>query len=98
MKLRNIFTALAAAAFALVGCQQEEKFLDEVQVSQSMVALDINGGSADITVTATADWKIAEVKDVWPEVVTRDEDGKVTAINVSKGESVLEGTDLVIIE
>ena len=25
-------------------------------------------------------------------------DGKITAINVSKGESVLEGTDLVIIE
>ena len=27
-----------------------------------------------------------------------DKDGKITAINVSKGESVLEGTDLVIIE
>ena len=61
MKLRNIFTALAAAAFALVGCQQEEKFLDEVQVSQSMVALDINGGSADITVTAAAEWEFAGI-------------------------------------
>ena len=30
--------------------------------------------------------------------ITPDKDGKVTAINVSKGESVLEGTDLVIIE
>ncbi len=27
-----------------------------------------------------------------------DKDGKVTAVNVSKGDSVLEGTDLVIIE
>ena len=27
-----------------------------------------------------------------------DRDGKVTAINVNKGESVLEGTDLIIIE
>ena len=79
MKLRNIFTALAVAALTFVGCQEEDRFLDEVQVSQSLVTLDVNGDSADITVTATADWKIAEVKDVWPEVVTRDEDGNVTA-------------------
>jgi RPA family protein len=79
MKLRNIFTALAVAALTFVGCQEEDRFLDEVQVSQSLVTLDVNGGSADITVTATADWKIAEVKDVWPEVVTRDKDGNVTA-------------------
>ena len=30
--------------------------------------------------------------------INADKDGKVTAINVRKGESVLEGTDLVIIE
>ena len=30
--------------------------------------------------------------------INADRDGKITAINVSKGESVLEGTDLVIIE
>ena len=30
--------------------------------------------------------------------INADKDGKVTAINVSKGESVLEGTDLVIID
>jgi len=27
-----------------------------------------------------------------------DKDGKVTAINVNNGDSVLEGTDLIIIE
>ena len=30
--------------------------------------------------------------------INADKDGKISAINVSKGESVLEGTDLVIIE
>ena len=30
--------------------------------------------------------------------INADKDGKITDINVSKGESVLEGTDLVIIE
>ena len=57
MKLRNIFTALAAAALAFVGCQKESGFLDEVQVSQSLVTLDVQGGEASVTVTATADWK-----------------------------------------
>ena len=42
MKLRNIFTMLAAAlAFAFVGCQEEERFLDEVQVSQSFVTFAV---------------------------------------------------------
>ena len=30
--------------------------------------------------------------------INADRDGKVVAVNVSKGESVLEGTDLIIIE
>ena len=30
--------------------------------------------------------------------INSDKDGKIAAINVSKGESVLEGTDIVIIE
>ena len=53
MKLRNIFTALAVAAFAFVGCQVEEKFLDEVQVSQSIVALPIEGGQVEVVVTVS---------------------------------------------
>lgn len=83
MKLRNIFTALAVAALAFVGCQEGERFLDEVQVSQSTVSIDVNGGSAEITVTATADWKFAELKDVWPEVIQRDTAGKVVSTTPS---------------
>jgi biotin carboxyl carrier protein len=30
--------------------------------------------------------------------INADKDGKVTSILVSKGESVLEGTDLIVIE
>ena len=61
MKLRHIFTALAAAALAFVGCQQEEKFLEEVQVSKSLIALPIEGGSDEITVTAADKWEITGV-------------------------------------
>ena len=65
MKLRNIFTALAAAALALVGCQKESKFLDEVQVDKSIVAIPVEGGQDKVTVTATADWTIEMPEDAW---------------------------------
>ena len=58
MKLRYIFTALAAAALTFVGCQEEERFLDEVQVSQSVVAIDVAGGQVEVTVTANDAWEI----------------------------------------
>ena len=58
MKLRYIFTALAAAALAFVGCQEEERFLDEVQVSQSVVAIDVAGGQVEVTVAASDAWEI----------------------------------------
>ena len=58
MKLRYIFTALAAAALAFVGCQEEERFLDEVQVSQSVVAIDVAGGQVEVTVAANDAWEI----------------------------------------
>ena len=61
MKLRNIFAALAVAALAFVGCQEEERFLDEVKVSQSYVAIPAEGGQAEITVNAVDAWEITEV-------------------------------------
>ena len=62
MKLRNIFTMLAAAlAFAFVGCQEEERFLEEVQVSQSFVAIPVTGSTVEVTVDAAAEWAIAGV-------------------------------------
>ena len=65
MKLRYIFTALAAAALAFVGCQQEERFLDEVQVSKSIVSLPIEGGKDTLTVTAQAEWALELPDDAW---------------------------------
>ena len=61
MKLRNIFAALAVAALAFVGCQEEERFLDEVKVSQSYVAIPAEGGQAEITVNAVDAWEFTGV-------------------------------------
>ena len=80
MKLRHIFTALAAAALAFVGCQQEEKFLEEVQVSKSLIALPIEGGSEEITVTAADKWEITGI----PEWLT------VAPVSGEAGETVVK--------
>ena len=61
MKLRYIFSALVAAALAFVGCQEEERFLDELQVSQSIIALPIEGGQVVVDVTAVDNWEITDV-------------------------------------
>lgn len=59
MKLRNIFTLLAAAlSLAFVGCQEQERFLDEVKVSKSYVAIPVKGGEMKIQVDASAEWNI----------------------------------------
>ena len=59
MKLRNIFTILAAAAtLAFAGCQEKERFLDEVKVDVSYVALPAAGGQVVVTVNATDSWEI----------------------------------------
>ena len=61
MKLRNIFTALAAAVIAFAGCQEKERFLDEVKVSQSMIAIPAEGGQVKVTVNAVDSWEITDV-------------------------------------
>lgn len=80
MKLRHIFTALVAATLAFVGCQQEEKFLEEVQVSKSLIALPIEGGSDEITVTAADKWEITGI----PEWLT------VAPVSGEAGETVVK--------
>lgn len=69
MKLHKLFLTLAALAATAVSCVKDELAqLDEVQVSQSYIALPTEGGSCDVTVTATASWEIAGI----PEWLTVD--------------------------
>ena len=58
MKLRHIFTALAAAVLTFVGCQEDLKVLEEVQVSKSLVAIPVEGGQVEVTVNANDAWQI----------------------------------------
>lgn len=62
MKLKYIFTALVAALTLAVGCEDDiERYLDEVKVSSSYVAIPAAGGSQTITVNASADWSFGDI-------------------------------------
>ena len=57
MKFRYIIAALFLSL--AVGCVQEElSTLSEIQVSESYLAIDVNGGSAFTTVNATEGWQV----------------------------------------
>ena len=81
MKLRNIFTTLAIAALAFVGCQEKERFLDEVKVSQSYIAIPAEGGKVEVTVNAIDKWEFTAVPEwltVTPASGNAGSDIKVT--------------------
>lgn len=70
MKLKYIFTALAATVALAAGCAKEDALkLDEVQVSQSYIAIPAEGGKVTVTVTAADEWAIdAETTPEWVAV------------------------------
>lgn len=62
MKLKHIFTAVAAALVIAVGCEKETvSQLAEVQVSSSYVSISQNGGAASINITANDSWSFSDV-------------------------------------
>ena len=60
MKLRYIIPSFVAAVAMLVSCSEDYSpaSLAEVQVSSSYVAIDMNGGSTDIQLTAQDAWSV----------------------------------------
>ena len=60
MKLRYIFFTLIACLGLFASCNDDQTLdsLDQVQVSQSFVALSKDGGSETVTIKANGDWKL----------------------------------------
>lgn len=63
MKLKYIIPSFIALIAMFVSCSEDNDptYLDEVKVSQSIVALPTEGGSATITVNASSAWQFAKV-------------------------------------
>ena len=75
MKLRYFIPSLlAVVASVFTGCSEDydPTYLDQIQVSQSYVALNTNGGSTNITLTAKGAWQFEKVI----KVTTKDAEGK----------------------
>ena len=64
MKLRYFIPSLVAVVAAMfTGCSDNDydpTYFSEIRVSQSYVALDVNGGSTSIDVTATGAWTVTD--------------------------------------
>lgn len=90
MKLKHIFTAVAAALVLAVGCEKEPiNQLAEVQVSSSYVAINQNGGAAAITVAANDSWTISDVPE-WLTVSPLSGGAGQQSVNFS-AEKTLDG-------
>ncbi len=62
MKLRYLFTSLAALAALAVGCTQElPGDLAEIKVESSFISLPAEGGSATTVVSASSEWAFQEL-------------------------------------
>ena len=75
MKLRYFIPSLlAVVASVFTGCSEDydPTYLDQIQVSQSYVALNTNGGSTNITLTAKGAWQFEKVI----KMTTKDAEGK----------------------
>ena len=78
MKLRYFIPLFAAVITLLTGCKTDEDpiYLDGLRVSTSYVALDKNGGSTTINLTAASDWQFEKAI----AVETKDAEGKKVTV------------------
>ena len=98
MKLRYFIPSLVAVVAAMfTGCSDNDydpTYLSEIRVSQSYVALDVNGGSASVDLTATGAWTITDVPD-WLTVSPASGSGSGT-ITFSAGAGVGRTAEVLI--
>ncbi|MGN1210729.1 MAG: choice-of-anchor J domain-containing protein [Candidatus Cryptobacteroides sp.] len=71
MKIRNIFSLILSSALLFAGCAKENATdsLDTLKLSKTYLALPVEGGSAELTISASEDWAFV-INETWPEVVT----------------------------
>lgn len=81
MKIRNIFSILAlASSLIFAGCEKEEERVgsfDNIKLDKTFISFPADGGSVELKVTATEDWKFV-VDENWPKVITFNSGKKAT--------------------
>ena len=99
MKIKNIIAALTAVLALAVGCQVEgDHYLSQVQVSSSYVAINMNGGSTNITVDATSNWTILPGTPGWLSISPTSGSAGSTSVSFSAGTTLDGRTAQVVLE
>lgn len=80
MKLRYLFSSILASALMFVGCVQESiESFDNIKLSQTYLSIPVEGGSTQVTVTATESWAFASKAPEWLTIdVLSGEAGQTT--------------------
>ncbi len=83
--MKKIFTAFVAIACALTGCSDEATIpaepprADEIVLSSDVIVKNMEGGTEEITVSSTGDWRLAGLCDwVHPSAVSGSDGDTVT--------------------
>lgn len=98
MKLKYIFTALAAVFALFTSCSDDEMAqLGSVQVSQSYVAIPAEGGSVDVTVRAVTDWQITDIPE-WLTLSAQSGTQGETVVTFTAGATTSTNTATVLLE
>ena len=84
MKLKSFFTSVLATLALAVGCTQELiPSLKEISVTPSYLTMEVEGGTKELTVVSTGDWKITDI----PDGIT---------VTPSSGSASPEGTKVIV--
>lgn len=79
MKLRYLFSIVLSTVLLFAGCVKEGPTgsYDNIKLSQTYLSIPEEGGSVEVTLTATEAWNFVVTKS-WPEVIETDKDGNET--------------------
>lgn len=87
MKLRYLFSMILASVLLFSGCAQEEyaTSFDNIKLDKTFLVLPVDGGTVELKINATESWAFdtTYTKDVWPNVIARNNDKSVKSCKPS---------------
>ena len=87
MKLRYLFSMILASVLLFSGCAQEEyaTSFDNIKLDKTFLVLPVDGGTVELKINATESWAFdtTYTKDVWPNVIARNNDKSVKSCEPS---------------
>ena len=92
MKLRYLFSIVLSTVLLFAGCVKEGPTgsYDNIKLSQTYLSIPEEGGSVEVTLTATEAWSFVSSK-TWPEVITEKDGAEARTPSWLSAASVMSG-------